>query len=303
MFIINLIKNTFRYSLFKSFNKRIKNIKHIKEQEPAIKKYYRKQLSFKFLSYAKFWAIIAAIFLLIYTIYKSTDTFLEKRVVTSYKITQDANLRNSPSTNSKIIKVLKAGERINGDDIGEWIEITSGDEKNYVSKSLVEPFNNGGIVITKILHFISALIVKFISNFPEFYKMLLEKYNNSAFWQIIIVTILIIIVMKIYSKLASDKAFCMEKTIDQICTVCGTFGYVKISKTLVNSETEQETRVSYETQNETTRNTRGETVLTTTKEVPITRIINVHYDTYKILYSCKKCGQSAYKFRTESWES
>lgn len=292
--------NPFRYNLFSSFKRRLKNTNHIIEQEPQIKKYYHKQLSFYAIRYCKFCIILSLVIAFSIKLYEGSSKILTERKITSYTITQDANVRVKPTVDSEIYKVLKSGTKVTGNDIGKWIEIKDKEKNYYVSKSLVTPTSSGAVLLIRILNFIFSIIPVWI---PRIFGFIKRLYTDYAVVQAIIIVIYFIIIFKFYAMFARDKNNAMEAVFEQICDNCGYFGAIEKTRQKIDSKVTQESRVSYETQTAVQRNTRGDVISTTTSDVPISTIVNVHEDTYKINFYCKKCNCNSYILSTDIWES
>lgn len=300
MFFNSLFCNPFKYNLFTSFKKRLKAIKHIEKQDGQIIRYYHKLLLHTGLRYLRFWLILTCIAIASVFIHKGTSKFLDNRNITSYKITQDANVRTKPSLNSDVYKIFNGGKKIDGTDVGEWIEIVEDGQSYYISKSLVKPSASGFILLIKILKFLSDLIYVCI---PSIIRVLKHLYAESSIVQVLCIIIGFVILLKLYNKLGRDKYSSIEIALEQICQNCGYFGYIKKTKEFYDTETTQESRITYRTGTSTRRNARGDVLSTETSSIPVSTIVNVHTDAYKINYYCKKCNNNSYKFTFETWES
>ena len=287
------------YNLFSSFKKKLNYKKHFKEQDKQIIKDYHGNLIFYGLCYLKFWLIVLGIIGAVILIYYGTSKYLDNNSISSYKITQDANIRTKPSANSEIYKTLKSGTTLKGKDTGNWIEISEKGKSYYVAKSLTAPSASGIILGAKILRFISSLVPVGI---PAIYKYIKNLYANYSVVQIIIIIGCIFILSMVYAKLARDKHYAMEYTLEKICDNCGYFGAIERSEELIDSETNQKTIITHETTTSEMKNKNGVVIGTVENRTPISRIVNVHNDKYRISFFCNKCQNTSYKYRTETWE-
>ena len=284
------------HNLFASFKRQLSKKKHHKEQDPQILGYYRKAIISKLIRYA----IICGTIIFVIFVLRFALTVSEKKsknlVVTEFELTQDANVRQEPSTDSNIIRVVKKGSKITGSVNGKWIAIKDKNETHYVSKSLTKPYESNFAVIGNVLIAIIAVIFKI----PKFLSNL---YEASFGWRIFFTIIFVIVIFKIYKRLANDKYKIIQSTLNQICDSCGVFGFIKINRELIDSKTEQRTEIEYVNTTSDIKNGRGETIATQEHSTPISRIVNVHKDTYRTNYFCKKCGNTSYSISTETWRS
>jgi len=79
----------------------------------------------------------------------------------SIEITDDANIRRSPSMNSEIIRIGKAGEKYSAESFDDdWYLISNSNEKEYVNKSLTKTLSNSKIEpIGYLILFVAVIIV------------------------------------------------------------------------------------------------------------------------------------------------
>lgn len=105
-----------------------------------------------------------------------------------------------------------------------------------------------------------------------------------------------------YRKLSKKKNEIIEKTLEDLCPLCGAFRSLKSHEKLVDRDRSLESVVTYEDSVSDITNSRGEFVGRRTETVPVSKIVTVCHDTYEIKFFCVKCQKSFSKFKTTSWE-
>jgi hypothetical protein len=224
--------------------------------------------------------IITVILVVIFLI-SGRITSLSKIVGFTYTVSRNANVRESPTTNAKIVKTLTTGDIVKGyliddDANGTWVEFEENDQKNYISLSVVD--------VSSVQKFLSVSNRVFTVGY-NFVKNGFVWIISTSWAKTILYLLILMFVIQIFADFCYEKQIAVVSALDKICPRCGIFGSMDESRQLMGSENQQQTYVETHTQ----KNYSKSGQLIGTSEVPIERTKNITINTYKVTRICSNC--------------
>lgn len=162
------------YNLFSPFKKILSQKKHLKEQEKEIFNcYFKDWISFAATVFVRIFAVFLII-LCCHVVCASSKKYLEKYVPSKFVVLQDANLRDAPSLDSNIVRVIYKNEKIKGKIDGKWLETKYKKQICYISVSVIEQYDSGWFVLVKVianvLGFFEGVVKVVFIGFIELFK-------------------------------------------------------------------------------------------------------------------------------------